>query len=173
MAVCSEQLNFRPKSKRLGLKGRCVDCLKWSKYASCCLSYQQCEPTYQQCQSRQTYDTVTQAVSNAIAQHSLLSRRAASFACFLNQRGQLETVTALQFGSLNDIAFYERQVVELCFQSNLNAVVMAFYVPYSSPDCPLEIVERLDRFARALRLIEMCMPYVLWSTEGGMRVIKM
>lgn len=98
-------------------------------------------------------------------------QRAAVFACFASASGAVQNIELLQAGSLRDVAFYERQVVEQCFRYELNLVVLAFYLPLGQTECPAHLMRRLSRFSRTLHSIEMSMPYVIWKSGSTMQIL--
>lgn len=110
-------------------------------------------------------------VNEAVAALRFDTGRAAIFACFVSHAGDVQTTTLLQIGSLRDVAFYERQVVELCFGYNLNLVIPVFYVPNGPVECPEHLIDRLNRFAQTLCFIEMAMPYVVWCQGDHIQVL--
>lgn len=112
-----------------------------------------------------------EAATAAVSAAPIDRRRAAIVACFATASGTVQQTQLLQAGSLRDVAFYERQVVELCFQYDLNLIVLACYLPCGKALIPKHLVERFSTFSRALQCIEMSMPYVIWKTGGTMQIL--
>lgn len=112
-----------------------------------------------------------EAATAAVLTAPIDRRRAAIVACFATASGTVQNTQLLQAGSLRDVAFYERQVVELCFQYDLNLIVLACYLPYGEALIPTHLVGRFCRFAKALQFIEMSMPYVIWKTGSSMQIL--
>lgn len=113
------------------------------------------------------------SVQNAVASYGFDAQRAAIMACFITPCGIIQHTALLQSGSLSDVAFYERQVVELCFYHQSNLVVLVFYFPKGRISCPTHLTARFDRFAQTLRLIEMSMPFVVWKAGDNVRLLAM
>lgn len=113
------------------------------------------------------------SVQAAIESYPYDAKRAAIIACCANASGAVQRTALLQAGSLRDVAFYERQVVELCFRYELNLVVLVFCFPAGQISCPAHLMVRFNRFAQTLRFIEMSMPFVVWKAGDHARLLAM
>lgn len=116
--------------------------------------------------------TLITSARDAVAAAVCDPQRAAVFACFAAASGAVQYIELLQAGSLRDVAFYERQVVEQCFRYELNLVVLVFYLPLAQTECPAHLMGRLSRFSRTLHSIEMSMPYVIWKSGSTMQILQ-
>lgn len=99
------------------------------------------------------------------------AEKAMSFACLFDDDGMLCDIERMQVGSRKDIAFYERQLVELCFGNRSNCVVPVFCMPDADASCPPAVFLRLNKLARTLEFIEMSMPCAIWICKDTMQIV--
>lgn len=97
--------------------------------------------------------------------------KALSFVCLFSDDGTLCDIKQMQVGSRKDIAFYERQLVELCFGNQSNCAVPAFCMPDAETSCPPTVFLRLSKLARTLEFIEMSMPCAIWICKETVEIV--